>query len=208
MKISNILTLSRIGMVLIALFFASVSHTQYPVFYPFFDLSPAFVTNCHIVALLLGIVAALTDFFDGYLARKLQQVTDFGALMDPLADKVVITTYFLVFVYYDFIPAWIAVVILSREFLVTGLRALAAKKGIVMAADRWGKIKTLLQMTILLLAGLAWVGWLPVDLITPSRDFEIVRFIWHVSLWAITFITVASGVSYFVKYKELYCRDW
>ena len=97
--------------------------------------------------LVLFIAAALTDYFDGAIARKRNLVTDFGKLMDPVADKVLIAAAFICLIPEHAIPAWAAIVIISREFLITGLRLLAANKGVVLPSEKLGKHKTAWQMT-------------------------------------------------------------
>ena len=93
----------------------------------------------NVSALILFIAAALTDALDGHLARTKYGTTDFGKLMDPLADKVLTSAAFIAFVKIGLIPAWFAVVIITREFMVTGLRLLVAERGVVMSAGIWGK---------------------------------------------------------------------
>ena len=97
--------------------------------------------------LVLFVAAALTDYFDGAIARKRNLVTDFGKLMDPVADKVLIAAAFICLIPEHAIPAWAAIVIISREFLITGLRLLAANKGVVLPSEKLGKHKTAWQMT-------------------------------------------------------------
>ncbi|MDF1657985.1 MAG: CDP-diacylglycerol--glycerol-3-phosphate 3-phosphatidyltransferase [Verrucomicrobiales bacterium] len=97
-------------------------------------------------ALIVFVIAAITDFLDGYLARKHQLITNFGKLMDPLADKVLMCAGFVLLSRLELIPAWMVVVILSREFLVTGLRLLASAEGVVLAAEALGKYKTIMQI--------------------------------------------------------------
>lgn len=97
-------------------------------------------------ALAVFSLAAITDFLDGYLARRLGLITNFGKLMDPLADKVLMTAGFVLLSGLDLIPAWVVVLILAREFLVTGLRLVASAEGVVLAADSSGKYKTTLQI--------------------------------------------------------------
>jgi CDP-diacylglycerol--glycerol-3-phosphate 3-phosphatidyltransferase len=92
------------------------------------------------------VVAAITDYFDGEIARRRALVTDFGRLMDPLADKVLMAAAFICLIPEQAIPAWAAIVIISREFLITGLRLLAASKGVVLPAEKMGKHKTAWQM--------------------------------------------------------------
>jgi CDP-diacylglycerol--glycerol-3-phosphate 3-phosphatidyltransferase len=97
-------------------------------------------------ALFAFAIAAITDFLDGYFARKHNMVTNFGKLMDPLADKVLMCAGFVLLTRLELIPAWIVVVILSREFMVTGLRLLASAEGVVLAAENLGKYKTIFQI--------------------------------------------------------------
>jgi CDP-diacylglycerol--glycerol-3-phosphate 3-phosphatidyltransferase len=117
-------------------------------------------------ALLLFLAASVTDYLDGYFARKLGAVTNFGRLMDPLADKVMIAAAFICLVPLKAIPAWVAIVIVSREFLITGLRLLAAGRGVILQSERLGKHKALWQILtagyfLLLLALMEWerAGW-------------------------------------------------
>jgi CDP-diacylglycerol--glycerol-3-phosphate 3-phosphatidyltransferase len=101
-------------------------------------------------AFLVFGVAAFTDFLDGYLARKNQLITNFGKLMDPLADKILMCAGFIMLTRLELIPAWIVIAILSREFLVTGLRLVASAEGVVLAADNLGKYKTIFQIVAIL----------------------------------------------------------
>ncbi len=96
--------------------------------------------------LVIFIIAGITDYLDGSIARKRNLVTDFGKLMDPLADKIMMASAFILLVPLDAFPAWVAIVIISREFAITGLRLLAANKGIVLPSERMGKHKTVWQI--------------------------------------------------------------
>ena len=125
-----------------------------PVFVVVFLLRIPNETASDIIALCIFAVASLSDFLDGYLARKNNMVTDFGKLMDPLADKLLVCITLICFVKlrgadvvgsYSF-PTWCAIVIMSREFIISGIRQLAADKGIIIAAGIWGKIKTVVQL--------------------------------------------------------------
>lgn len=102
-------------------------------------------------ALAVFVVASLTDFVDGQLARRMNLVTDFGKFMDPLADKILVEAAMILLVEKQIIPAWIVIIILAREFIVSGFRMIAAEKGIVIAAGWWGKIKTAETMVMLVL---------------------------------------------------------
>ena len=138
MNFPNALTLARI--VLIFVFIILAANAGEPL--ETFNSSHVL----RIIAYLVALVAAFTDLADGYFARKWNQVTDIGKLMDPLADKIFVSAIMLMMVQYQLLPAWVAVVIVSREFLVTGLRMLALQKNTVIAADIWGKIKILFEL--------------------------------------------------------------
>lgn len=103
------------------------------------------------IAFALFVVASLTDFFDGYLARKYNLVTDFGKLMDPLADKILVISALVLFVELRYIPAWMSIIVIAREFLISGIRMLAAAKGEVIPAGKLGKYKTTIQMIVILI---------------------------------------------------------
>lgn len=103
-----------------------------------------------IIACLVFIFAAITDWMDGYIARRSNMVTSMGKFLDPLADKLLICSVLIMFVMLEWAPAWVVIVIVCRELIVTGLRALALDEGIVLAADRFGKAKTVLQIAAIL----------------------------------------------------------
>jgi len=200
-NLPNILTLSRIFAVLIFVAIASVAH---------FDImnSKSWIFGLRISAVILAMLAGLTDLLDGYLARKYNWVSDFGALMDPLADKIFVTGTMLMAVEYRIIPAWIAIAVLFREFMVTGLRTLAAKKQIVISADRWGKLKTALQMTMLGIAGIAWaIDGGTTYLRTESWFGLRIWYIWMVFMTGSVLITIFSGLGYFIRYRKLFMDD-
>ena len=167
--------------------------------------SKSWIFALRISAVVLALLAGLTDLLDGYLARRYHCVSDFGALMDPLADKIFVTGTMLMAVEYQIIPAWIAIAVLFREFMVTGLRTLAAKKQVVISADRWGKLKTALQMTMLGLAGIAWA----IDggasyLRTESLCSVRLWYVWLAFMIGIVLITIFSGLGYFIRYRKLF----
>lgn len=138
----------------------------------------------------LGIfcIASATDALDGYIARKYDLVTNFGKFMDPLADKLLVCSALIAMVELDDLPAWVAIIILSREFAITGFRTLAMEANIVMAASWWGKIKTTTQMIMIIVVLLDISG------------MEIVELILIVLA---TFFTIVSGVDYIVKNKNV-----
>ena len=154
---------------------------------------------CHVIALIVAFLAGITDLLDGYLARKYHVESDFGRLMDPLADKIFILATFIMMLDYGMIPGWVLIVILTREFMVTGLRTLASSKNVIIAADRWGKMKTATQMFTLAFGGAAWIHLFGLDLgVSP------VTIIWKSLQGAVVLITVGSGLQYFVRYRSLF----
>ncbi|RMD81361.1 MAG: CDP-diacylglycerol--glycerol-3-phosphate 3-phosphatidyltransferase [Lentisphaerae bacterium] len=154
------------------------------------------------IAFILAILAGGTDFIDGYLARRYNQVTDLGKLLDPLTDKVFTLSSFIILTYYHWVPIWVTCLILSREFAVSGLRQIAATQGSVISAKWIGKWKTVLQMLVLALGGCFWVRWLPLDLNTKSPLW--LYWIWQIILILITIFTIYSGVEYFWKGRRFY----
>jgi len=132
------------------------------------------------------IVAELTDFADGYIARSRNQVTDFGKFMDPLADKVLVFAAMIWFVERGIMPAWAVLIVIIREFMVTALRLIAVGNGRVIAAGFSGKIKTIVTMICLTAMFLSLPQWLV-----------------YVNVAAITITTLVSGVEYFVKNKDI-----
>ena len=138
------------------------------------------------IALAVFLIASLTDMLDGKIARKRNLVTNFGKIMDPLADKILVYSAFCLFVAGGVMPAWMLIVILFREFLVAGIRTVAAGDGKVIAAGMSGKIKTVLQM-------------IAVCLMIISGLHHIVRIISLVFLWASLVMTVYSGAEYTIK---------
>lgn len=145
--------------------------------------------NSEYIALAIFVIASLTDFLDGYIARSRGLVTDFGKFMDPLADKVLVTTAMLWFVQTGVMPAWAVAVVIFREFAISGIRLIAAERGRVIAAAWSGKIKTAATMVFLMLMFLPLPGW--VDTL---------------GVWVIVVTTVYSGLEYLVKNRDVI--DW
>ena len=199
--IPNFLTISRIVSVVFFVILATLADTNY-----FDNLNHVFWLR--LVAYILAILAGLTDLLDGWLARKYSFVSDFGALMDPLADKIFVTGTMLIAIEYRLMPAWIGVAVLGREFMVTGLRTLAAKRQIFISADRWGKLKTALQMVMLAIAGFAWVVDGGTKYLHTANWFGLrIWYIWNTYLWGIVLVTLLSGLGYFIRYRSVYLSD-
>jgi CDP-diacylglycerol--glycerol-3-phosphate 3-phosphatidyltransferase len=145
-----------------------------------------------LIAAIVFILAASTDGIDGYLARKNNMVTNLGKLLDPLADKLLVAAVLISLVEMGKCDSWIAVVIISREFAVTGLRQIALLEGSVVAASKWGKAKTVVQIIAIVLMLL---NNFPFELIGVPLD--------TIATWAAALITIYSGIDYFVKNKHL-----
>ncbi|HOQ08890.1 MAG TPA: CDP-diacylglycerol--glycerol-3-phosphate 3-phosphatidyltransferase [Syntrophomonadaceae bacterium] len=142
------------------------------------------------IAALIFSIAALTDSLDGYLARKRREVTNLGIILDPLADKLLVTAALISLIELNRIPGWTAIVILGREFAVTGLRAVKAEAGIVIPASWMGKLKTIIQIAAIIMVIL-------------EKSFQ--QFLtFPLGLWMLYLavaVTVVSGVEYFYRYK-------
>ena len=141
----------------------------------------------NIVALIIFILASVTDFIDGYIARNYDQVTDFGKFMDPLADKLLVISAMLWFVKVGQMEAWVVLVVLAREFAVSGLRMVAAPKGLVIAAAWSGKIKTAATMVCIC------IMLVPIPAILNTLCVAV-----------ILVTTVVSGIEYFVKNRSVF----
>ena len=143
-----------------------------------------------IVAGVIFIIAALSDLVDGKIARHYNLVTNFGKFMDPLADKLLVQSALICFVANGLLPAWIAIVIMSREFIISGFRLVAADKGIVIAAGYLGKLKTVFQMvmSIMLIFHFYHPIW---------------QFAEQIFIWGSLILTVVSLVDYFIKNKDV-----
>ncbi|ARC85593.1 CDP-diacylglycerol--glycerol-3-phosphate 3-phosphatidyltransferase [Clostridium argentinense CDC 2741] len=179
MNLANKLTVIRILLV--------------PIFLVFIALNTSSGT---ILATIVFVVASLTDKLDGYIARSRNQVTTFGKFMDPLADKLLVTSALVSLVELQVIPGWVAMIIIAREFAVSGLRTLAASEGIVIAASNWGKAKTVIQI-VAIIAGL----------VTLSYNSWIIKIITIISMTLAVIITIISGLDYFYKNVDVIKMD-
>ncbi|MBO7746583.1 CDP-diacylglycerol--glycerol-3-phosphate 3-phosphatidyltransferase [Paenibacillus sp. MWE-103] len=189
MNLANRITLARIFLVPIIMVLLLINVDLKPLS---FDGSDFSITWNQILATLVFIVAASTDGLDGYIARKNKIVTNLGKLLDPLADKLLVAAVLISLVEMEKLHAWIAIVIISREFAVTGLRQIALLEGTVVAASKWGKWKTAVQITMI------------IALLLNNFPFAFLDFPFdQISIYAAAIITVYSGIDYFVKNKNL-----
>ena len=140
------------------------------------------------IALGLFIIASLTDLLDGHIARKYNLVTNFGKFMDPLADKLLVCAALICLVEMGRIPSWIVIVIISREFIISGFRLIASDNGRVIAASYWGKFKTTVQMIMICLM---------------IADISALSLLTDIVMWVALILTVVSLVDYLVKNKDV-----
>ena len=171
-----------------------------------------------IIALVLFCLASVTDFLDGYIARKYNQVTDFGKFVDPLADKLLVTAALLIFIEKGIFPSWMVFIVLAREFIITSLRNVAAAKGKVLAASWTGKVKTCVQIAgiiidffVLILSSntleeinniqssIGVIGGVdgPTAVLTTGVGIT------DIVAWVVTLVTIYAGIDYMVKNWDL-----
>jgi CDP-diacylglycerol---glycerol-3-phosphate 3-phosphatidyltransferase len=187
-NLANKITLTRIFLVPIMMFFLLVNFDYLPPI----QIEDFYITYNQIIAALIFIIAASTDGVDGYIARKRKMVTNLGKLLDPLADKLLVAAVLISLVEMGKCDALIAIVIISREFAVTGLRQVALLEGTVMAASKWGKWKTATQITAI------------VAMLLNNFPFVLVGIPFDlISTWIAAIITIYSGIDYFVKNKSV-----
>ena len=140
------------------------------------------------IALAIFIVASLTDLLDGKIARKYNLVTNFGKFMDPLADKLLVCSALICLVEMAKLPAWMVIIIIAREFIISGFRLIASDNGVVIAASYWGKFKTTFQMVMICLL---------------IADIDALSLITNVIVWIALILTVVSLIDYLLKNKDI-----
>jgi CDP-diacylglycerol--glycerol-3-phosphate 3-phosphatidyltransferase len=187
LNLANKITLARIFLVPVVMFFLLVKLNLGS-----FIIAGNKTTVTEIIAALIFIIAASTDGLDGYIARKRKLITNLGKFLDPLADKLLISAALISLVEMQRLDAWIAIVIISREFAVTGLRLIAAAEGSVIAASKMGKFKTIVQIVAI------------VALMINNFPFSFIRFPFDtIAIWIAVVITIWSGIDYFVKNRNV-----
>ena len=164
------------------------------------------------IALVLFSLAGLTDFLDGKIARDRKLITSFGILMDPLADKILTCSAFIAFVGLKLMPAWMVVIIVARELAITGLRMLAASKSVVLAAERYGKHKTISQIVAIIatLVVESYPQWGGIG--TTVFGFDLFGMPWsagfaNLAKWVAVILTVMSGSFYLWRNRQIYLSD-
>jgi CDP-diacylglycerol--glycerol-3-phosphate 3-phosphatidyltransferase len=164
------------------------------------------------IALVLFVAGGVTDFLDGQIARRRKLITNFGILMDPLADKIMVCSAFIAFIELDWIPSWMVVIIVARELAITGLRLLAASKNVVLAAEGYGKHKTISQIVaiIALLVRASYQQWGTVG--KAIFGFNVLGRPWvngftGISIWVAVVLTFVSGWLYLWRNRAIYLSD-
>ncbi|MDQ0148966.1 CDP-diacylglycerol--glycerol-3-phosphate 3-phosphatidyltransferase [Eubacterium multiforme] len=191
MNLANKLTILRMLLVPIFLIFIVVKGIPYGTF----------------VATFIFVIASITDKLDGYIARSRNQITNFGKFMDPLADKLLVTTALIALVEFGVVPSFAAIIIIAREFAVSGLRTLAAADGKVIAASWWGKIKTVIQIIAIILllikVNIAQSEILNNFVMNSKFLINFFKYVPTIALYAAVIITIISGYDYFIKNKKV-----
>lgn len=141
------------------------------------------------ICLAIFVVASVTDWFDGYLARKYDLVTNFGKFMDPLADKLLVCSSMICMISLGRLQSWIVIIIIAREFIISGFRLIAAENGVVIAANYWGKFKTVAQMIMIILLILNWGG--------------VFGVLTQIFIWLALALTVISLLTYIMQNKKI-----
>lgn len=159
-------------------------------FFVFFMIAPYFEGYGNYIALAIFVIASLTDMLDGKIARKYNLVTNFGKFMDPLADKLLVCSAMICLIETDQLAAWIVIVIIAREFIISGFRLIASDNGVVIAASYWGKFKTVFQMLMVIV----------LILNIPHPAFQVLG---TVLVYVSLILTVVSLIDYVVKNKDV-----
>lgn len=205
MTTANKITLTRIAMIPFFIYFAAqpmFTEINGVVYFP----------TCTVIALVLFCVASFTDFLDGYVARKYNQVTDFGKFVDPLADKLLVSSALILFVEQLAMAGWMVCVILARELIITSLRVVAANKGRVLAATWTGKVKTCVQIGGIIVIYLYYIilGAVKSGISSADGATSVISIIIHYKPmpvilvgWVVTLVTIYSGYDYLKKNWDL-----
>ena len=165
------------------------------------------VTVGSFITLIIFLIASFTDFLDGYLARRNNLVTTFGKFLDPIADKLLVLSALIMLVEQGIIPSWIPIIIAAREFIVSGIRMLAAGDGKVIAASWYGKVKTVSQMIAISLAFLSTNTFMQFTSVEMSAGELILNILMSLAMIVAVLTTILSGVDYFMKSKDIVLKS-
>ena len=187
MNLPNKLTVFRVILIVPFVLLLLGGHSEWGWFHTIFGGIMAYTDY---IALVIFIIASLTDMLDGKIARKYNLVTNFGKFMDPLADKLLVCSAMICLIDMDRIPAWIVIVIISREFIISGLRLVASDNHVVIAASYWGKFKTTFQM-------------LMVIVLILNIQMSFFQILGMILTYVALILTVVSLIDYIVKNKDV-----
>ncbi len=194
-NLPNQLTIIRMIMIVPFVVFLLGCHEKWDWFMSLFAGSTAVAEY---VALAIFIVASLTDMLDGKIARKYNLVSNFGKFMDPLADKLLVCAALIVLVQMERIPSWIVVIIISREFIISGFRTIAADNGVVIAASYWGKFKTTFQMVMICMMIVKDAPFL-----ASPEHVNVFVLLTNIIMWIALALTIISLLDYLIKNKDV-----
>ena len=165
------------------------------------------VTIGSFITLIIFLIASFTDFLDGHLARKNNLVTTFGKFLDPIADKLLVLSALIMLVEQGIIPGWIPIIIAAREFIVSGIRMLAAGDGKVIAASWYGKVKTVSQMVAISLAFLSTNTFMQFTSVEMGTGALILNILMSLAMVIAVLTTILSGIDYFMKSKDIVLKS-
>ena len=183
MNLPNKLTVFRVILIIPFVLVMLGSHAQWGWVMALFG---GIAGYADLIALMIFVIASLTDMLDGKIARKYNLVTNFGKFMDPLADKLLVCAALICLIELDRIPSWIVIIIISREFIISGFRLVAADNRVVIAANYWGKFKTTFQMIMVCLM---------------IANIEALALLTQIVMWIAVVLTIISLVDYLAKNK-------
>jgi len=192
MNLPNRLTLLRVLFIPIIVFVYLFPFAQFNISISHFTIGFVTIPFTNLILLILFVLASITDFFDGYIARKQNKITSFGKFVDPVADKLLVNTLFILFAFSGIVPIIAVIIMIWRDIIVDAIRMMVAEKGKVMSAGYLGKVKTVLQMLTIILV---LMSNLPFELYhIPVSDFM---------LWFAVAVSVMSGINYFLQAKDV-----
>lgn len=196
MNIANRLTIFRITLIPFIVLVALFPYNQFGISIPYFYVQFVRISLTDIIILILFVIASLTDLIDGYLARSRNMVTVFGKFLDPIADKLLVNTLFIIFAVQGRVPVLAVLLMIWRDTIVDAVRMLLAQKSMVMAAGYLGKVKTVAQMLALILV------------LLNNLPFELYLIpVASIMVWFATLMSVLSGLSYVIQSRSFFSND-
>lgn len=196
MNIANKLTVFRIILIPIIVLVELFPYSHFGITVPYINIETVMLSYKNIAVLVLFAVAYFTDFLDGYLARSRNMITVFGKFLDPIADKLLVNTLFIIFAYQGIVPVVAVLIMIWRDTIVDAVRMLLAQKGMVMAAGYLGKVKTVAQMIAIILV------------LLNNLPFELYHIpVSSIAVWFATLMSVLSGASYVIQSRSFFTES-